>query len=339
MGVSMPGDRKGKHRARRNAIVVILAAALIIFCVISTLNEKYDFNIDTASDDFPSLGFIYEFIGSLFGSEEPGDYDNATLVMGNISGLEVHYIDVGQGKSILIKGPEQTALIDCGENNMGAVVTGYLKQEKIDRIDVLIGTHPHSDHIGGMDMVIDSVDIGAIIMPDIPDSLVPTTKTYTDVLLAATGKNLTITPAKPGDAYDLGGSAVLTILSPVSEYGDLNNMSVAVRVDYGGTSFVFTGDIEDEAEKDILASGQTLRADVLDVGHHGSQTSSGEAFIGEVSPTIAVISCGMDNSYNHPHREAVERLQAAGAKIYRTDIDGTVVIYSDGNNLKVETEK
>ncbi|MDR2931567.1 MAG: MBL fold metallo-hydrolase [Oscillospiraceae bacterium] len=334
--------RKGKHRSRLNIIVALLALLLISYCVLSSLDEKYDLNIGLPRIDTPSSGAVYDFIGGLFdgGDVSKDSYDNAMQVMAPATqGLEVHFIDVGQGKSILIRAPGATALIDCGENDQGAKVLSYLKSQKIDSIDVLIATHPHSDHIGGMDTVIDALDIGRVIMPDIPDDMVPTTKTYTDVLMAIAKKGLKITPAIPGDAYDLGSGAVLMVLGPVGEREDLNNISVIAQLDFGAHAFLFTGDAEEPAEKALLDSGRDVSCTVLDVGHHGSQTSTSQGFLDAVSPDIAVISCGIDNSYGHPHKEIGQRLLDSGAEMYRTDLDGHVVVLTDGDAIEVRTQK
>jgi beta-lactamase superfamily II metal-dependent hydrolase len=335
--------RQKKHRPRLTGVVVLLSVVLIGLCVFRSLGEKGD--LESLPDatgsltaigemaESASLGFdgIKEFFLSLFGGEQ------AIPVSGG-GGVAVHFLDVGQGKAIFIQSGGENAVIDVGENGQGSGVISYLRERGVGKIDLLIGTHPHSDHIGDMDMLIEAFEIGEILLPDIPAAVTPTTQTYTDLLLAIGKKGLQITLAQPGDTYSLG-EATLTILSPMAAYTELNELSVAARLTYGETAFLFTGDIEAAAEAAILESGRNLNADVLDVAHHGSDSSSTVAFLEKVKPAIAVISCGVDNSYGHPARDAVERLQTAGATIYRTDLDGAVIVTSDGNTLEVETTK
>lgn len=255
--------------------------------------------------------------------------------------LRVHFINVGQGKSILIEAPEKTVLIDAGENNMGELVLRYLGRHSIEKLDIAIGTHPHSDHIGGLDTVMLEMLVDKVILPVIPDELSPTSSSYIDLLNAIKNEGLKITPARPNDKYELGGGAVLTVLAPVSgDYTDINDFSIVSRLDYGSASFIFTGDMTASAENELIDSDAKLRASVLDVGHHGSRDSTSEAFLYAVNPRIAVISCGVDNSYGHPHRDTMRRFESVSdLKILRTDLDGSVIISSDGKQLSYEAEK
>ncbi len=248
--------------------------------------------------------------------------------------LSVHFIDVGQGDSILIQVGDENMLIDAGTNESGPVVTQYLTDLGISHLDWVIATHPHEDHIGGLDDVILQMDVGRVMMP----SKEHTTQTFEDVLDAIESKNLTITLPEAGDTYPLGDGK-FTILGPVTDYGDdLNNWSIVLRLDYGDTSFLFTGDAESAAEADILDSGLSVDADVLKVGHHGSDTSTSQDFLDAVSPDFAVISAGTDNDYGHPHQTTLDKLMAAQINLCRTDLQGTVVITSDGSDLDVSYE-
>ena len=243
--------------------------------------------------------------------------------------LNVHFIDVGQGDSTLIEKDGRYMLIDAGERDQGPVVVSYLKEQGVKTLDYVIGTHPHSDHIGGLEAVIRAFDVGTIIMPE----KAHTTKLYERLLDTIEEKNLKITLPKPGTTYDLG-SASFQILAPNRDYGDeLNNWSVGIRVDYGNNSFLLCGDAEKEAEEDMVANGLSLKADVLKVSHHGSSTSSSQVFIDRADPEYAVISCGKNNDYGHPHKEPLELFQKKHIKVLRTDQLGTIVAVSDGTKV------
>ncbi len=253
--------------------------------------------------------------------------------------LQVHILDVGQADSILIKGPEKNVLIDAGEQKNAEEIYSYLSEQGAQQLDILIASHPHADHIGGMTHIVQQAQVGRIIMSELKDSVVPTTRVYTNLLTAIADKGLKITKAKPGSEYDLGGGAVLTILGPTAFYDDLNNSSVVCRLDYGATSFLFSGDIEKQAEADILASGANLKVDVFCAPHHGSSSSTTQPYLDAAAPQMATISLGLDNSYGHPHKEVLERLGAREIPIYRTDLNGAIVITSDGSTLTVATQK
>ena len=246
------------------------------------------------------------------------------------SELKVHFIDVGQADSILIQQSDGSAmLIDAGNNADADLVVNYLKDQGIDKLDYVIGTHPHEDHIGGLDAVINTFNIGKVIMPKVSHN----TKTFEDVLTAIKNKNLKVTSPVPGQSYKLG-DAIFTILAPNSDsYDSLNNHSVVIKLDFGETSFLFTGDAEKESENEMLAKDYNLKADVLKVGHHGSTTSSYSAFVKAVAPKYSVISVGKDNSYGHPDSIILNRLKTMNVEILRTDILGTIVFTSDGTSL------
>lgn len=250
--------------------------------------------------------------------------------------LEVHYINVGQGDCSLILSDDTAILIDTGEKENGEIICSYLEQHNVDNIDCMILTHPHSDHMGAASYVIEKTEVDKIVIPQVSEDMVPTTKFYESFLESVQEKGLKLTAAKPGLKID-AGDGELEIISPVNDYDDLNNYSAAAILTHGSDKFLFTGDIEKKAEKDIIETGALEKVDVLKVAHHGSNTSSCKEFLDIVNPEYAVIECG-DNSYNHPHEETVERLSEYTDKIYRTDIDGTVVITSDDSGIKVETE-
>lgn len=248
--------------------------------------------------------------------------------------VEVHFIDVGQGDSILIEADNSAMLIDAGENNKGSVVVDYLKSQEIKELYYLIGTHPHSDHIGGLDTVLNSFPVKKLIMPEISH----TTETFEDVLDAAAKNELTITKPVVGTIYHLG-PATFTILAPnSSSYEELNDYSIVLKLTYGDTSFLFTGDAGVASEEEMLANGIDLSADVIKIGHHGSVTSSSKEFLDAVNPAYAMICVGKENEYGHPQSETLKALMDRGIKIYRTDAQGTVVFTSDGKNISVNTD-
>ena len=255
------------------------------------------------------------------------------------SPLSVHIIDVGNADSIFILSGGVSMLVDAGDNNSGDAVVNYLKKQSVEKLDIVIATHPDEDHIGGMDKVVLNIPVDTFIMPRMPDNLTPTSKTYRDLLAAIKEKGLKITSPVVGNKYNLG-DAVAEILAPVkTSYKSENDFSVVTKLTLGGTSFLLTGDAEKAAERDILASGADISADVLKVGHHGSKTSTTEAFLKEVSPKYAVISAGSNNRYGHPSDETVALLQKYGVDIKRTDRNGTVVYESNGKDITVTCEK
>jgi beta-lactamase superfamily II metal-dependent hydrolase len=251
-------------------------------------------------------------------------------------GLTVHFIDVGQGDSELITIGGKTMLIDAGEVEYGETVVSYIQNLGITKLDYIIATHPHSDHIGGLPAVIENFELGRVITPKLPDDMIPTTKVYENFINAVAEKGGKLTEAVAGDEYSLS-EANFTVLSPDSDsdFSDLNDWSVVIRLVYGKTAWVFTGDAEKPAETAIVDSGRELKADILKVGHHGSSNSSTADFLAKVTPRWAVIEVGVGNSYNHPTEAALERLSEHVGRIFRTDIEGNIVLHSDGKVIKV----
>lgn len=252
----------------------------------------------------------------------------------NSENLNVHFIDVGQGDCIFIQIPNgETMLIDSGENGLGSEIIDYIEKYGAEKIDYLIATHPHSDHIGSMAYIIDNFEIKSVYMPKVSTN----TETFENLLEAVANKNLKIVNAKAGVSIADNETFSADILAPVSidNNEELNNCSVVIKLNYLDTSFLFTGDAE-KSELDTIVGD--VSADVLKVGHHGSRTSTYEEFIKKVNPSIAVISVGEDNAYNHPHPEAISILKEYTESIYRTDKDGTVIVSSDGQELSVIKE-
>lgn len=249
--------------------------------------------------------------------------------------LEVHFIDVGQGDAIWIKGPQdQNVLIDAGGNRYGDKVVEYLSNHGVTHLSAVVGTHPHEDHIGGLDRVIDHFEVEKVYMPKVLHN----TKTFEDVLDAVDRKGLKISTARAGVSLELQGVEA-DFLAPVSEkYKELNDYSAVLRLQFGSQVFLFMGDAEELSEDEILAAypKTKIQANVLKVGHHGSKTSTGDAWLKAVDPQYAVILCGKDNSYGHPHQEIMRKLEEKEIKIYRTDEEGTIVFKSDGQTISVE---
>lgn len=278
----------------------------------------------------------------IYGASRLGLFDSSTFK--NLFGgkndaegeLTVHFIDVGQGDCSLITSEGTAILIDTGEKENGDKICRYLKDNGVDRLDCFIITHPHSDHMGGASYIVDNVDIGRIVIPQVSDELVPTTKFYEKFLRSVKDKNLKLTAANPGDKIG-AGDGELEIISPVNDYSDLNNYSVAAILTHGNNSFLFTGDIEKKAEKDILEAGYLRDIDVLKVPHHGSSGSSSDIFLEAVKPDKAVIMCD-GQSYGHPHKKTMNRLVEYTEEIYRTDLNGTVKMTSDGEKIEVQSE-
>ena len=252
--------------------------------------------------------------------------------------LEVHFIDVGNADCILVRQGEHNMLIDAGETGMYWEIADYLNRHGVEEFDLVIATHPHVDHIGGMTAIIEEYPIDRFVMAYMPEGNESTSSVYLSMLEALDERNVAIEEAVPGDSYTLG-TAQMQILSPLSDHFDENAMSIVTRLTFGNRSFLFTGDAEAETEREILTYGFDVSADVLKVGHHGSKTSSSEPFLRAVSPEYAVITCGDGRKYGHPHDETVERLNVIGAKYYRSNLHGDIVFVTDGESLSVETQK
>lgn len=328
----------GKHRKRNSKVIrkvavknvenrtmgksayITIAVLIVAFLLFFFLNDRF-FRID----GIPTWEDLYKGAGLTSGSAIEGD-------------VTVHFIDVGQGDCELIKTKSKAILIDSGEKEYYSDVIDYIKSQNIERLDYVIVTHPHSDHAGGMSFILDEFEVGTVILPHVQDSVIPTSSTYFRLLTSIKNKNITVEYADPGKNYHID-DAVMTILSPVKDYEDLNNYSVAARFVHGENSFLFTGDIENQAETDILENGLDISADVIKIAHHGSSTSSKKSFLNAVSPTYAVIEVGSPNAYNHPNEDTLERLEKMDVTVYRTDKNGNIVFVSDGQQLEIIKER
>ena len=245
-----------------------------------------------------------------------------------VSDMEVHFIDVGQGDATLVKADGKYMLIDAGDNSKGTAVQNYLKKQGVKKLDYLILTHTDADHIGGADVIITKFDIDTLFIGDFKKD----NKTYEELVNAIDYKNLKYSTPAVGNEYELG-NATFTIVAPNTTYDDPNNSSIALLLKNGEDTFLFTGDCEEEAETDILANGIYIDCDVYKVGHHGSKTASSKDFLKAITPTYGVISCAEENSYGHPHAEALNNLRSMKVQIFRTDEQGSVVAYSNGTEI------
>ena len=310
------------------AVVVLVLFYILLTPVGCEINSNKIFK-DFEWKEYEWKSFDWKGFGkNLFNwkEEKQGETEKA-------GALNVHFIDVGQGDSTFIELPcGETMLIDAGEWTEADDVIEYIKSQGANRIDYLIGTHPHSDHIGGLADVVNEFEIGKIYMPKASNA----TKTFERLLDAIEENNVDVYTAKADVVIYEDNETKIEIVAPVSSgYESLNDYSAVIRLMYGETSFLFMGDAEALSENEIKAN---ISSNVLKVGHHGSKTSSSKKFLYRVMPEIAVISVGEDNDYGHPSKTVLNRLDGLGAKILRTDECGDIVIQSDGSNIIVKED-
>ena len=248
--------------------------------------------------------------------------------------FEMHFIDVGQALSVLVECDGQFMLYDGGNVDDGSLVVSYLQKQGVEQLQYVFCSHAHEDHVGGLAAVMAKFPAGHAYSPVTESS----TKCFNDFVKYTQQQGLQLEVPSVGTVWPLG-SATVTMLGPVTQYSETNNTSLVLRIDYGNTSFLLTGDMENTAETDLVNSGANLKADVLQVGHHGSSTSTGYLFLNAVLPEMGVISCGAGNKYGHPHEETLSILRDAKVDVYRTDLQGTITIGSDGQNFTVGTER
>lgn len=287
------------------AVVVFIVGALDYFGIISLTEKQAEISVDPASSD---------------------------------ANVTVNFIDVGQGNCTLVKSGDSAMLIDAGETDKGKDVVSYLNALGVKKLDYIIVSHQHSDHMGGMIEVLNSdIEVGKIIMPKIPEKLTPTSYTYTNLLTAIKEKGLTVRAAR--DEELSVGAVTVNTFAMEGDYSDLNNYSVVTKITTKAGSFIIMGDLETTAEKELLNKNADLSADVILIGHHGSSSSSGDKLLSSVDPTCAVISVGANNKYGHPNDSTIERIKNYTDKIYRTDLNGNIVFDCDNENLSLSVDK
>lgn len=303
------------------------------------LGVYYGENGEIIVEDIPSEkteGVGEDYSSDTFDSnvEENVSVDNTSFNEGE-GRLDIHFIDVGQGNCTLVvyynaeDELENAMLIDSGYYEYGTKVQNYLQKLNISYLDYVIGTHPDSDHIGAMDVIVTKFDCGTILLPEYQRDDIGAWYYFKQ---AMEYKHYTYSTPNVGDTYSLGG-ATFTVISPCKVYDECNDNSIVIKMEYGDTSFLFSGDAEELAELDMVSSGYDLSCDVYQVSHHGSNTSTSQAFLDEVSPRYAVISCGEGNDYFHPHGTVLNRLRDANVEVFRTDEQGSVVCSSDGDSI------
>lgn len=261
--------------------------------------------------------------------------------------MRVTFLDVGQGDGCVIESPTGRVVVVDGGGRPGAdersgtdpgarVVVPFLRSRGVNTVDLIVATHPHDDHVQGLIAVVDRLRVREALDCGFPDPPSQTYKRYRERLRR---RGVPVAVARRGLTIDLGGGASMETLGPpprvLSGHSPENNHSVVLRLTFGRARMLLTGDAENEAESDLLARGYDLRADVLKIGHHGSRWSSTDPFLNAVAPSIAVISCGRHNVFNHPHAETLARLAARNVRVFRTDQNGAVTVETDGATFRV----
>jgi len=308
-------DKSAKSKTLKKAIAIVAAVLLILLSPISTV----------IFDGIEEL--VFNLTGSAFSMKIQLEDGEAMVAV----------LDVGQAESIFIKDGDISVLIDAGDTRSEEKIVKFLKANGIKKLDYLINTHPHADHIGGMRKVIESFEVGNVIFPEVPKKLIPTNELYTNLLKTMEKEGTPLRIAKRNEEIPLGNGMLEVIYTGPAD--NLNDCSTVMIYRFEETSFMLTGDIEKAAEREILSYKTDLGCNVLKLGHHGSSTSTGKKFLDAVNPEYAVTSVGADNSYNHPHKEVIGLLRDKGIQLYRTDNDGDVVFVTNGEEIEIFTSK
>ena len=305
----MANGNSGRNKLVKTLVTIIILVIASIFGV-------------NVSDIIPS-----EQVESQ--SQETSSQENVT----ELGEFNVHMIDVGQADSFLLIQGDEVALVDCGTRSTGKDVVEYLNNLGITKIDYVIGTHPHDDHMGGMYEVLVNFDIGTIIIPNLENEDI-TTNWYLKLINEIKTGGYKVKYAKKDDVYYVGKTKMRILEAETDVNGNMNNYSIVLKVSFGDIDTIMTGDAETDIEEKILDSGADIDAEILKVGHHGSDTSNSEAFIDAISPEYALISSKVGNKYEHPIKSTMEKLEERNIEVYRTDECGSVVMTIEGNNIE-----
>lgn len=301
--------KKRRIRKIRKQDIKYYAIALVIALILTVITEW-------GQEDANTL------------SEGQDSYVSTTEDIESMEGMQVHFLDVGQGLSILVEVDDQVLIYDGGDSDTSSYVVSYLKQQGITEIDYMISSHYDSDHLNGLIGCLKAFDVKNVIGSDYEHD----SRLYGSFMDAVEAEGLEMQYPEVGERFALG-EAEFVILSPEEIVRDSNANSVAIKLQFGDNSFIFTGDADVDSEENMCASGINLSCDVLSLGHHGSSTSNSSYFLEKTLPEFAVISCGADNSYGHPHVEVVEMLEAMEIDVFRSDVQGTVIAVSDGEKI------
>lgn len=277
-------------------------------------------------------------IGSIYAYKEIKILDKSTkeeeiVYKENSDNLEIYFFDVGQADSILLKQRDNNILIDAGNKLDAPKLKSFLKNDlKINKISMVVGTHPHEDHIGGMSEIIKEFPVDTILMPNVTS----TSKTFENLLDTIDELNYKITVPKVNQIFDFD-NLKLHIIYTGKNNKNLNDSSIIIKAEYLNNSFLFMGDASKKIEEKILK--KDISSDVIKIGHHGSSYSTSISFLNKVNPKYAIIEVGKDNNYGHPNEVTLNSLKEKNIKTMRTDLDGTIKITSDGTNIKIDKMK
>lgn len=324
-------NNKNNDNNKLTKIVTSVFALLCVFVLVVQFSGTESYSAPS-SKQLGSGNLLEMLINNFMGNDETPE-----PTLDKVSDeLKIHYIDVGQAESTLITVGDRTMLIDAGEFDSADYLISYVKNQGISRLNYIVATHPHADHIGAMAKVIESFDVDNFILPDVTH----TTKTFEKMILAAQTKKLKLTVPEIDDTFSLG-DAKFTVLSPSpnAKYEELNDYSVVLKMEFGSKKFMFTGDAEELIEQEILDRNADVDVDVLSLGHHGSKTSSSHNFLQATSPEFAIISCAKGNKYNHPHEKVIKRLDFFEIPYYVTQTSGTIILTCDGESININETK
>ncbi len=323
-----------KRKKSFEAILIFLLTAILL-TLVALLAHQMGYLKEIRLPDLPFLEWK--------DSSPEADREQEKEQPANADGeVKVCFIDVGQGDSTLIIAPKATVLIDGGTPANGSAIYNLLREQGVKKLDYIINTHPHSDHVGGLAQVVKKLGSGSVdrvLVTSYPEELEPDIQSWPQFLQQATEKGADIEKAQLDSTYDLGGGAELTLLGPARLYDDMNDDSIVCRLDFGEASFLFTGDSGTQALRDINDLGSNLVADILKLGHHGSNTSTDSVVLRMVEPKAAVASCGAENDYGHPHREVTSLLEEKNIPCLRTDLQGSIWMSTDGQEITITADR